>query len=95
MADPWLSAALTLAIGWSFLASGLIVWAREKENPLGALMAAVVVLLVFRLFVVVLPESAPLVWAFGALGVGHVVLSTSGDWLRTLATFLRTRSRRR
>jgi uncharacterized protein (DUF58 family) len=33
--------------------------------------------------------------AFGALGVGHVVLSTSGDWLRTLAAFLRTRSRRR
>jgi uncharacterized protein (DUF58 family) len=32
---------------------------------------------------------------FAALGVGHVVLSTSGDWLRTLAAFLRTRSRRR
>jgi uncharacterized protein (DUF58 family) len=32
---------------------------------------------------------------FGALGVDHVVLSTSGDWLRTLAAFLRTRSRRR
>ena len=29
------------------------------------------------------------------LGVGHVVLSTSGDWLRTLAVYLRTRSRRR
>ena len=39
---------------------------------LGALMAAVVVLLVFRLFVVVLPESAPLVWAFGALGVAII-----------------------
>jgi uncharacterized protein (DUF58 family) len=32
---------------------------------------------------------------FGALGVGHVVLSTSGDWLRALAAFIRTRSRRR
>jgi uncharacterized protein (DUF58 family) len=32
---------------------------------------------------------------FGALGVDHVVLSTSGDWLRTLAAFIRTRSRRR
>lgn len=40
VADPWLSAALTLAIGWSFLAGGLAVWAREEENPLGALMAA-------------------------------------------------------
>ncbi len=39
---------------------------------LGALMAAVVVLLAFRLFVVVLPESAPLVWAFGALGVAII-----------------------
>jgi signal transduction histidine kinase len=33
------SAALTLAIGWSFLASGLVVWAREVEN-LGVLMTA-------------------------------------------------------
>jgi signal transduction histidine kinase len=40
VADAWVSAALTLAIGWSFLASGLVVWAREEENPLGALMAA-------------------------------------------------------
>ena len=32
---------------------------------------------------------------FAILGVGHVVLSTSGDWLRTLAAYLRTRSRRR
>jgi signal transduction histidine kinase len=40
VADARASAALTLAIGWSFLASGLVVWAREDENPLGALMAA-------------------------------------------------------
>jgi peptidoglycan/LPS O-acetylase OafA/YrhL len=40
VATAWLSAPLTLAIGWSFLASGLVVWAREEENPLGALMAA-------------------------------------------------------
>jgi signal transduction histidine kinase len=39
-ANAWLSAALTLAIGWCFLASGLVVWAREEENLLGALMAA-------------------------------------------------------
>ena len=38
--NAWISAPLTLAIGWSFLASGLVVWAREDENPLGALMAA-------------------------------------------------------
>jgi signal transduction histidine kinase len=40
VADPVLSAALTLAIGWCFLASGLVVWAREEANPLGVLMAA-------------------------------------------------------
>ena len=40
-------------------------------------------------------ERLELARTFGALGVGHVVLSTSGDWLRTLAGFLRTRSRRR
>jgi peptidoglycan/LPS O-acetylase OafA/YrhL len=39
VADPWLTAALTLAVGWSFLASGLLVWAREDENPIGVLMA--------------------------------------------------------
>ena len=35
-----LTAALTLGIGWCFLASGLLIWAREEENPLGLLMAA-------------------------------------------------------
>ena len=40
LADPWLNATLTLAIGWCFVASGLVVWAREEENPLGLLMAA-------------------------------------------------------
>ena len=40
-------------------------------------------------------ERRDLASAFGAAGVGHVVLSTSGDWLRTLAGYLRTRSRRR
>ena len=40
-------------------------------------------------------ERRDLARAFGAAGVGHVVLSTSGDWLRTLAGYLRTRSRRR
>jgi signal transduction histidine kinase len=39
VANAWVSAPLTLAIGWSFLASGLVVWAREEENSLGALMA--------------------------------------------------------
>jgi signal transduction histidine kinase len=40
VADARAIAALTLAIGWSFVASGLVVWAREEENPLGVLMAA-------------------------------------------------------
>jgi uncharacterized protein (DUF58 family) len=40
-------------------------------------------------------ERLELARTFAGLGVGHVVLSTSGDWLRTLAAFLRTRSRRR
>jgi signal transduction histidine kinase len=38
-ANAGLTAALTLAIGWCFLASGLLIWAREEENPLGVLMA--------------------------------------------------------
>jgi uncharacterized protein (DUF58 family) len=32
---------------------------------------------------------------FASLGVGHIVLSTEGDWLRTLAGFIRRRGRRR
>jgi hypothetical protein len=39
VADAAARAVLTLAVGWSFLGSGLVVWAREEENPLGALMA--------------------------------------------------------
>ena len=41
VADARVSAALTLAIGWSFLGSGLVVWAREDDNPLGVLMVAI------------------------------------------------------
>ena len=40
-------------------------------------------------------ERLELARAFRALGVGHVVLSTSGDWLRTLTGFLRRRARKR
>jgi len=40
-------------------------------------------------------ERLDLARTFAGLGVGHVVLSTSGDWLRTLAAFLRTRKHRR
>ena len=40
-------------------------------------------------------ERAELARELAALGVGHVVLSTSGDWLRVLAAFLRMRTRRR
>jgi len=36
-------------------------------------------------------ERSGLAHALAAAGVAHVVLSTSGDWLRTLATFLRRR----
>ena len=39
VANARASAALTLTLGWAFLASGLVVWAREVENPLGVLMA--------------------------------------------------------
>ena len=38
-------------------------------------------------------ERKTLAHAFSSVGVAHVVLSTSGDWLRTLAGFLRQRSR--
>ena len=40
-------------------------------------------------------ERRELARELGALGVGHVVLSTSGDWLRVLAAFLRRRTRGR
>lgn len=40
-------------------------------------------------------ERGELARELGAVGVGHVVLSTSGDWLRVLAAFLRRRTRRR
>jgi signal transduction histidine kinase len=40
VADARAIAALTVAIGWSFVGSGLVVWAREEENPLGVLMVA-------------------------------------------------------
>jgi signal transduction histidine kinase len=39
-ANAWLSATLTLAVGWCFVAIGLVLWAREEENPLGVVMAA-------------------------------------------------------
>ena len=38
-------------------------------------------------------ERAEVARSFAALGVRHVVLSTSGDWLRPLVTFLRRRRR--
>ena len=40
-------------------------------------------------------ERLELARTFGALGVGHVVLSTSGDWLRVLVPFLRRKGPRR
>jgi uncharacterized protein (DUF58 family) len=40
-------------------------------------------------------ERSDVARTLAALGVGHVVLTTSGDWLRTLAGFLRRRGRRR
>ncbi len=38
-------------------------------------------------------ERADLTHALASLGVRHLVLSTSGDWLRSLATFLRRKHR--
>ena len=43
--NAWLTAALTLGIGWCFLSSGLLIWAREEESPLGLLIAAAGLLL--------------------------------------------------
>jgi uncharacterized protein (DUF58 family) len=40
-------------------------------------------------------ERGGLARTLAAAGVAHVVLSTSGDWLRTLVGFLRTERRRR
>jgi len=38
-------------------------------------------------------ERAEVAHVFASVGVRHVVLTTSGDWLRSLAVFLRRRSR--
>ena len=38
-------------------------------------------------------ERAAVTSAFTSSGVRHVMLSTEGDWLRHLATFLRSRPR--
>ena len=38
-------------------------------------------------------ERATLARTLGSAGVRHLVLSTSGDWLRPLAAFLRRRER--
>ena len=46
-----------------------------------------------RFAVAAAAERAGVTGAFSSIGVRHVVLSTSGDWLRTLVVFLR-RSRR-
>jgi hypothetical protein len=35
-----LDAVLGVAIGWSFVASGLVAWARRPENPIGPVMVA-------------------------------------------------------
>ena len=40
-------------------------------------------------------ERAEVARELGALGVGHVVLSTSGDWLRGLAQYLSRHGARR
>jgi uncharacterized protein (DUF58 family) len=39
-------------------------------------------------------ERSGVARVLAALGVPHAVLSTQGDWLRTLAGFLRRRRRR-
>jgi hypothetical protein len=33
-----LDAVLGVAIGWSFVASGMVAWARRPENPIGRVM---------------------------------------------------------
>jgi signal transduction histidine kinase len=38
---PWLTIALGLFIGWSFVGTGLYAWARRPTNRFGALLAAV------------------------------------------------------
>jgi hypothetical protein len=38
-------------------------------------------------------ERTRLAATFASTGVRHLVLSTSGDWLRPLAAFLRRRNR--
>jgi PAS domain S-box-containing protein len=39
--QPWVTAALVLVAGWSFVAAGLVAWSRRPDNRVGRLMVAV------------------------------------------------------
>jgi len=69
LGEPWVAHSWLhdLAMWWAYSVGGA-----SGVGLLGALMAAAVVLLVLRLFVIVMAESAPIVWAVGALAVAVI-----------------------
>ena len=81
--------AVSLLVGWSFVASGLIAWERRPENVTGKVMVATG----FAWFVHELVwTTPPLPWTLGQLlestyllGVGFVLVSFPDGRLRTAA----------
>ena len=85
---PWVTGALVLVAGWSFIAAGLVAWSRRPENNVGRLMVAVG----FTLFLAALTESnAPWLFSIG-LPLGslflavfiHLLLAYPAGSLRTV-----------
>jgi signal transduction histidine kinase len=79
--------AVSLLVGWSFVASGLVAWERRPENPTGKVMVATG----FAWFAHELSWSAePLPWTLGQLlestylvGVGYLLVTFPEGRLRT------------
>lgn len=69
LGEPWVAHSWLHDVA---MLSAYSVGGASAVGVIGALMAAAVVLLVYRLFVVALPTSVPLVWAVGALGVAVI-----------------------
>ena len=81
--------AVSLLVGWSFAASGLVAWERRPENPTGKVMVATG----FAWFAHELSwSSEPLPWTLGQLfestylfGVGYLLITFPEGRVRTTA----------
>jgi len=90
--------AISLLVGWSFVASGLVAWERRPENPTGKVMVATGFAWFAHELVL---SSEPLPWTIGQLlestyllGVGYLLVtfpdghlhSAAERWIMVLAT---------